>query len=95
MKSTPALGGAGRTVVAPVEAFHSSGRVDELLLASEEGVALRADLEPELLLGAAGDEGLATSTDHVDLFVPGMDFRFHLIVPVKGHSTTRCFLPAR
>src|SRR5262249_11694835 len=65
--------GAAALGVAPGEPLDSTGGVDQLLLAGEEGVALGADFQPEVLLGAAGDKGLAAGTDHGDLLIIGVN----------------------
>src|SRR6185436_8476174 len=69
--------GSGRGIrngglVALLEALDAPRRVDELLLAGEERVALRADLEAQLGVGRSGGERLparAGDRDHVVLGV--------------------------
>ena len=63
---------SGRAVVAsaalavlPVEALDAAGGVDELLLAREERMARRADLDVDVLLGGAGLDDVATRTEIV------------------------------
>src|SRR5205085_10172778 len=63
--------------VLPLETVDAAGRVDQLLLAGEEGVALRADLDAQLLPGRAGGPGLAAGAVHLNLVVLGMDLCFH------------------
>ena len=57
-----------------VEAVDAAGRVDELLLAREEGVALRADLDAEIALGGAGRPLFAACAVNVDLLISRMNF---------------------
>jgi hypothetical protein len=66
-------------LVSLLEALHATRRVDELLLAGEERMALAADLEPELLLGGAGRERLAAGAVDEDFLVFGVNVLFHLL----------------
>jgi hypothetical protein len=67
-----------------LEALHATGRVDELLLAREERMALAADLEPQLFLGGTRREGLAARAVDEHFLVFGMDVAFHLLsLPLK------------
>src|SRR5262249_38691538 len=71
-------GGAGRLLlVALAEALDSSRRVHQLLLAGEEGVALAADLDAQLLLGRAGRPGLAARVVDEDLVILGVQVLLH------------------
>src|SRR5262245_3020800 len=78
------LGGGLLLVLAelPVEALDAAGRVDELLLAGEEGVAAGADLQTQVLAlrGPRGPGGAAGAM-HVDDLVLGMDPRLHRELP--------------
>src|SRR5262249_29172066 len=69
--------GRGLLLVALAEPFHAAGRVDQLLLAGEEGVALAADLDPQLLLGGTGRPGLAAGAVDQDLVQLGVDAGLH------------------
>src|SRR5262245_65331446 len=62
----------------PVEALDAAGRVDELLLAGEEGVAAGADLQAQVLAlrGPRGPGGAAGAM-HVDDLVVRMDPWLH------------------
>src|SRR5205085_5746138 len=51
--------------------------VDQLLLAGEEGVALVAELDPKLVPGGPGDEGVAARAPHGRGVVPGVDVGSH------------------
>src|SRR5690606_16179050 len=59
------------------EALDAAGRVDELLLAGEEGVALRADVHREGLPGRARLDGGAAGAGDGDGLVRGMDVGLH------------------
>src|SRR5258706_1845353 len=78
--------GTGGKTVAPVELLDAPGRVDELLLAGEERVALGADLQPQLLASGPGDEGLAAGADDGQLLVVRVDLRFHRFLRKGGYS---------
>ena len=62
-------GAGGLLLVALAEALDAAGRVHELLLAGEEGVALAADLDAQLLLRGAGRPGLAAGAVDQDLVI--------------------------
>src|SRR6266550_6448585 len=64
-----------------LEAIDAAGRVDQLLLAGEERMALRADLDAQLFLGGVGGPGLAAGAMHLDLVILGMDLCFHEFEP--------------
>src|SRR6185503_7753334 len=68
--------GLGGAVLAR-EALDAAGRVHEALLAREERVAVRADLEAQLLLGGARGPGGAAGAVDVDDRVVGVDSSFH------------------
>ena len=79
------LGLLGRLAVPALEALHPAGGVDQLLLAGEQRVAGRADLETDLFLGRAGLEGVAARAVDLDLVVLGMDSGLHAdLRPPKG-----------
>ena len=59
------------------EAVDAAGRVDQLLLAGEERVALRADLDAQLFPGRAGGPGLAAGAVDRNLLILRMDLWFH------------------
>src|SRR5690349_16680130 len=67
----------GLLLVALAEPLHAAGRVDQLLLTGEEGVALAADLDPQLLLGGTGRPGLAAGAVDQDLVQLGVDRGLH------------------
>ena len=62
-----------------VETINTSTGVDQLLLAGVERVALRADLNTDLLLGGTGCENVAASAANRSLFVVGMDAFSHVV----------------
>src|SRR5437660_11021450 len=71
----------GRFLLLPVlarVALDAPGRVDELLLPGEEGVAVRADLQPQLLaLGGPGRPSRAAGAVDVADLVLGMNSWLH------------------
>src|SRR5215211_7265475 len=76
-----ALGGAA------LEALHAAARVDELLLAGVERVAVGADLHADLGRGRARRELGAARAAHVGLDVLGMDVGLHGLSSVERRST--------
>src|SRR5262249_53270791 len=75
------FGFAGLLAVGPVvlalELLDAAGGIDVLHLAGEERVAGRADFDGDILLGAAGDELVATAAGYGALGVLGMNPGFH------------------
>src|SRR6266850_895054 len=74
--------------VLPLEAIDAAGRIDQLLLAGEERMALRADLDAQLFLGRAGGPRLAAGAMHLNLVVLGMDLCFHEFKPRSDKRET-------
>src|SRR5215210_3375856 len=72
-----ALVAAGAASGAALEALHAATRVDQLLLARVERVAVGADLHVDLRLGRAGRELVAAGAADVSLDVLGMDVGLH------------------
>src|SRR3954452_23598713 len=68
---------AGAAGGAALEALHAATRVDQLLLARVERMAVRADLHVDLRLGRAGRELVAAGAADVSLDVLGMDVGLH------------------
>src|SRR5207237_2728143 len=66
-------------LVLPLEALDAPGRVHELLLAGVEGVALRADLHPDVGPGRAGADDLAARARGRS--IPGPRMKTHLDHP--------------
>src|SRR5262245_47804900 len=64
-------------VIAPVEALHAASGVENALLSREERVALRADVNLELRLGAADLKGVAARAGDGRLDVVWMDVGLH------------------
>src|SRR5271165_6656125 len=60
-----------------VELVNPARRIDELDGAGEEGMALRADLDHDLGLGAAGLERVTTAASHHAIYIFGMNAVFH------------------
>src|SRR5947209_9246605 len=73
------------------EAFDAAGRVDQLLLAGEERMALRADLDAQLFLGGAGRPRLAAGAVHLHLMILRMDLCFHEFTPLDALTTGSIF----
>jgi hypothetical protein len=72
------LGGLGRLLaVLPVELVDAAGRVDQLLLAGEEGVAGIADFDVEILLSGPRLERVATDAGDGRLVVRGVETFLH------------------
>ena len=69
-------GSASGTVPAG-ELLDTAGRVDELLLAREVGVAGRADTDLDILASGAGPVSGAAGTDDRGFEVFGVDAGFH------------------
>src|SRR5512133_279104 len=65
--------------VALLEAVDTAGRVDQLLLAREERVAFRADLDAEVALGRTGLPGFAARAVDLNRVVLRMDFCLHVV----------------
>src|SRR5215208_1557530 len=72
-----ALVAAGAASGAALEALHAATRVDQLLLARVERVAVGADLHVDLGLGRARRELVAAGTADVSLDVLRMDVNLH------------------
>src|SRR4029453_15550874 len=70
-------GAGGLLLVALAEPFDAAGRVDQLLLAGEEGVALAADLDSQLFLGRGGGPGLPPGPVDQDFMQIGVEGWFH------------------
>src|SRR4051812_6135724 len=73
----PALLLLGRGGLATLEPLDASARVDQLLPARVERVAVRADLDVDLGLRGARRELVAARAAHVGFDVLGMDFSLH------------------
>src|SRR5262249_30357196 len=63
---------------AALETLNLTSRIDQALLASEERMARRADVDVQTLLGRPRLPGVATATGDGGLFVFGVDASFHL-----------------
>jgi len=71
------LAGVGLGILA-AEALDAAGGVDQLLLASEEGVAGGADFHADVaLVGGTGHKGVAAGTVHAGFVVSRMDGWLH------------------
>src|ERR1700693_1239354 len=78
-------GAGGLLLVALAEALDAAGRVHQLLLAGEEGMALAADVDLQRFLRRVRDPGLAAGAVDLDLVVFGVDVLLH----GTAHSTPR------
>src|SRR5262245_55053803 len=74
----PLTSGFGAALLVPLlEALDAAGRVDELLPTGEERVAVRADLDPEVLPRRPRLDDVAAGADDLDFVVLGMDALLH------------------
>ena len=71
-----------------VELGHASAGVHQLLLTREEGVALGANVNDDVLLGGAGLNDIAAGTADRGLLVVGMDALFHVVSPLSTDMFT-------
>ena len=63
-----------------VELLDTAGGIDDFLLASVEGMALRADLDVNRLFRCrTSREGIAAGAGNLDFIVGGMDVGFHWV----------------
>src|SRR5215471_1611171 len=76
-----------------LEALDATARVDELLLAGVERVALRADLDVQLGLGGACHERVATRAVHGRHDVLGMDIGLHDRARIAAAVSAATFPP--
>ena len=74
--------------IALVEAIDTSGSIDELLFAGEEGVASRANFDVQVaLLGRAGRECFAASAANGYINVFWVNSWFHLVTSYRRHAS--------
>ena len=67
-----------------LELVNTSACINKLLLAGEEGVALRANFDSDLAsLGGLSNNGFAACASDYALFVLGLNSFFHFFVPHK------------
>ena len=71
-----------------LEAINTSAGVYQLLLTREEGVALGANVNDDILLGGAGLNDIAAGTADRGLLVVGMDALFHVVSPLSTDMFT-------
>jgi hypothetical protein len=71
-----------------LEAINTSAGVYQLLLTREEGVALGANVNDDVLLGGAGLNDIAAGTADRGLLVVGMDALFHVVSPLSTDMFT-------
>src|SRR5687767_7227491 len=71
------LGGLVLRRVLALEAVDAAGRIDQLLLAGEERMALRADLDAKLLASGAGGPALTACAVDLDLVIFRVNLWFH------------------
>ena len=64
--------------VAAGEFFHTSGGVDEFLLASEKRMAGGADADSNILFGRASVINRTARANHIGLLIIGMNVRLHV-----------------
>ena len=82
---TSGLGAA----VAAGEFFHTSGSVDEFLLASKKRMAGGADADSNILFGRAGVINRAAGANHIGLLIIGMNVRLHVEKPAQNLAANR------
>jgi len=58
-------------------------RVDQLLLTRKEGVAFRADIDAQLLVGRTGGEGLTACAMNLDVRVSGANVSFQKFLETR------------
>jgi hypothetical protein len=72
-----ALGGAGHLVL-PLKFIHAACRVNQLLAAGEEGVAVGANLNADVaLMSRTCFEHVSTGADYIELVISGVNTSFH------------------
>src|SRR5258707_976845 len=77
----------GLDPVLPAEALDAAGRVHELLLAGEEGMAVRADLDVDYLFhGGARLDHVAAYANDLRVVVAGMHVLLHGGAPISLSS---------
>ena len=64
-------------VVLVLELLDTAAAIDELLLAGEERMALRANVEPDLVLYGPGHECISASASYLAILIIRMDSFFH------------------
>ena len=70
----------GAVAVTAAELVHTTGGVDQLLLAREEGVTLRADFHLDILLGRTCLNHITAGACNRSLLIIGMDSFLHCSV---------------
>jgi hypothetical protein len=70
-----------------LESLDASCGIDQLLLTGEEGMALIADLDAELVLSGMHFEGVAACTDRGHYVQLGMDIGFHYYLAFQEFLT--------
>ena len=76
-KNNPSMTGFLFAVVFSVEFFYPAGCVDNLLHAGEKGMAVGANVNPDILLGGAGFKLSAAGAGGCDFVILGMNIFFH------------------
>jgi hypothetical protein len=69
--------------VLSLESLDPAGRIDQLLLAGEEGVALGTDFQVDFGLGRTGPECFTARTLHHRVDIVGVNTRFHYSPPIS------------
>lgn len=65
--------------VAPLEPFHTAGRIQHTALTGEEGMALAAGIDLDDSLGRTNSKSITTSTDYFGIgMIFGVNLFFHL-----------------
>ncbi len=63
--------------IALVELLYATGRVNDLLLAGEEGMTFGTDFQLQVRSGRTRHEGRATTTYHFTAVISGVEILFH------------------
>ena len=71
------------------EFLDSSGTINELLFSGEKGMALGAYLNPNILLGGAGFESVATGTGYNAFIIIWMDVFLHISCSLRRKHYSR------
>ena len=93
------LRGLGGLLVFPLEALHTSGCVEQLLLPGEEGVAARANLDSHEIrfIGGSRFEGAAAGANDINLVISGVNSSLHFVTgdPFEISSIAKIQTPVR
>jgi hypothetical protein len=69
-----------------MEAFNTSGRVNQLLFSRKERMAGRTEFQPDFLFGGASFKLVAAGAGNNNVMVFGMNSFFHINLILRAHS---------